>query len=96
MSNKSVMLLCGNSCQRLEPVCIVCCSVFNSPVLHGLCHYVRGVHGELSALVHNFYNLFVHILGKTLLHLAKREYVLSENLFNIKYFAHSLIILSSF
>ena len=82
------MLLRRDAGKRLEPVGIMGRAVLHRPVLHLLGNYVGGRLGQLAALVHHRYHLFVHILRQSLFHLAEREHVLTENLFHIKHLAH--------
>ena len=83
------MLLGGNACQRLEPVCVVCGTVFNGPVLHGVGHHIGTSLGKLAASLDYAYNFLVNILGKTLSHLLDGKDVLSKDLFYVNSLSHS-------
>ena len=63
MGHKGIMLLCGNSGQRLEPVCVMGRSVFNRPVLHRLRHNISGGKGKLPALIHDALYFLENSLG---------------------------------
>ena len=77
------MLLRRDSRKRLEPVCVVCRTVFNRPVLHRLCNDIGCRHGKLAAMVHYPLYFQKHLSGKPLFHLFDGKDFLSENFFHI-------------
>ncbi len=78
--NEGIVLLRSNACQRLEPVGIVGCAVFDGPLLHGMGHGIRDRGIQLIALGDGFLQLPVDAFRQTLPHDAVVEDVLSEDL----------------
>ena len=81
--DKGIMLLCGDSGQRLEPVRVVGRTVLECPLLHRLCNRIRDGRIELVALCDGLLQLLIDCLRKTLLHHLVVKDILTENFRNI-------------
>ena len=78
MLDKSIMLLSGTLCQRLEPVRIVCDTILVSPLLHACCYCVGNAAVELCTVVDDIDELVIHFRRKIFVHLLTVEHFLAE------------------
>ena len=79
--DKAVVLLCSDSGKRLEPVRIVCCTLFDSPLLHLVCDDACYIGGQSLAVIDGFLNSLVGFLGESGLHHGFIKDVLTKILF---------------
>ena len=74
------MFLSSYSGQWLEPVGKMGCTMFNGPILHGMCHNVCNTWIQLSAIFDGLFQFFVHTLWQAVFHDCVIKYVLAKHL----------------
>ena len=76
--DKSIMLFCSYSCQRLKPVAVMCCTFLDCPFFHlmsnDICYFQR----KFLSLFYRLFQLFVYFFRKSFFHDSVIEYITSE------------------
>ena len=78
--DKSVVLFCGDTRHRLEPVRKVCAALLDCPVLHCVSDDGSAREGNGVAVFNAGFEFFVSVLRKSLLHNRVVEHQTAENL----------------
>ena len=68
--DKAVMLFCGNACERLEPVGIVCRAAGNRPVLHCGGNRIGNADIQFRSFVNGLFERSVDLRGQSSFHYA--------------------------
>ena len=74
------MLLCGYTCQWLEPVAVMGCPFLDSPLLHLMCYHISHFHRQLFAFFYGLFQFLINLLGQSLLHNGIIKYITSKNI----------------
>ena len=62
------MLFGGDPRHRLEPVCIMGCTVFHRPVFHGIGNHIGNIDIEVGSAVDGFAKGLIDVLGELFSH----------------------------
>ena len=77
--DKTVMLFCGDSRHRLEPMGKVGCPFFNRPVLHRIRNHIGNCIVQMFPLLNGALQLLIRLVGQTFPHNRIAENVRSKN-----------------
>ena len=73
------MLLCGYTCQWLEPVAVMCCTLLDRPFLHLVSNHIGYFRRKFLAFLNGFLQFLVNLLRESLFHNRVIEYIASKN-----------------
>ena len=82
-SDKAVMLFRSNSCERLKPVCKMCCALFNCPFFHCVSNLIRYIDFKRLAIIQSFFQSLECFLWQTFFHYFLIEHHASKQFWYI-------------
>ncbi len=82
--DEGVMLLSGNTGQRLEPMGIMGSTLFNGPFLHLVCNNVSGLDIEFTTFTDRFFQFLIRLLRKAILHDGVVKDIFAIDIFHIQ------------
>ena len=88
------MFLGGEASQRLEPVCIMCSSLFNCPFLDGCGYHISDGRIQVFSSFNSFAELIVDALRKILAHSLVIEDIGAKNIHDRMRIFHNPILSS--